>query len=155
MEIQPFWRVFVCALLFGIGCGDSEPPPVMDAGTPAPAGIVTQASGEVIEVPPSTEGVGVLSFKFVLGEQTVSDKVALKVSAPGAADGAAGTGPGNQKFELAPGLYDLEVRYRETPEGQEGVGTLKGVKLNLGVTTSYRVALDVPQGQLRLTFSRQ
>jgi len=149
MSRLPLWIPVLSLLSFFVACGGTDGGDVPDAGSPAAEGMAVSVTGLVTDSKPSDAGDGGLQFKFVLGEQTISQKVSVQLSQDGQ---VVKEGTGDEAFSLAPGLYSASLTYRESDQLPPSSGVLSKLKVNEGATTSYKVGLDVPLGRLRMEF---
>jgi hypothetical protein len=151
MRLTPLALLILGSSLWVLACGDEEVVVVPDAGDPTGEGIVTKVSGIVLERAGTDPAAGVLNLKFVLGDEDVTKNVWLELSSGGI---DVLEGPGSQQFELSPGLYSARVSYREDSHVEKAKGLLSGLKVNVGLTSSYKIYLDVPLGRLRMNFTQ-
>ncbi len=127
------------------------PPPV--PGDPELEGIVTGVEGWISPeegVPPEQ---GKLTLGLDVGGRARGEKVRVVATSE---DGATtGEGAGDQPLMLPPGIWDVELIYRESEYTEELRGRLRGVHTTGGWATHFSVKLDAPIGFVKGSFERE
>lgn len=143
------------ALAAGCHCGGGDAPAAaIDVGAPLGQGIVTGVAGALAEAVDVSEGKGQLLLDVFHGDRAVNRKVKVTIAHDESRETPAGKGEGNQAFELDPGLYFVTIVYSESELVKDLEGTIAGLKVNAGHTSTYTVHLEAPVGLLHMRCSR-
>jgi len=151
MRLIPLILSLLSAALLFSGCAGEEKVDALDAGTPRGEGIVVRVSGMLNAGAEGEPERGRMRLHFNLGEAVVTEKVWLELTTEGV---DIGEGPGNKEFDLAPGLYSARVSYVEGSHVDKAKGVLSALRVHAGMTSDYKVYLDVAIGRLHMDFTQ-
>jgi len=153
LKKRAYWAL-VATLLVGCGGDDDGVTTSVDAGAPLGEGIVKSIESSLSAEDGLPEGQGRIVLDVFHGDRAVNRKVKLEFATDAARDAVVAKGEGNQEFDLAPGLYFAKITYSEGEVGEPMIGTIAGLKVNLGHVSKYSVVLEAPVGLLQLKFTR-
>jgi len=152
--------------------GPSKPEQPLTPGTPAPAGMVTEANAWVGGGFEPPAGLGALKLDIDQADRSVSKVVTAKITARGGASAEAlaaargeaapaTSGPRSadgftsEAFFLEPGQYDVALTYDEGGDAGVHTGAIKQLRVNAGHTTRVHGVITAPVGFVRLHFGSE
>jgi len=148
-------RLSILLLVLLLGCGEEGPDANAPLAIAVPGGIAIDSSGALEAMEGLPEGQGKLLLDATLGSESVTEKLAIKLSPVGVPDVDSGSGVGGEGFTLTPGEYNAALVYTQNDELGSFEGTLGGVEVRAGQASRYKMNLTVPIGLLVVRFKLQ